>query len=742
METQKEYVKNINDLIKKSSIFGSNTFESTVCESECMKYIDELNRILLKAKEKLTSREKKRKTKKPAKFEKSKKWWCTILTILVKSRNYLARVSKSTNKERIYTKILVKRLNANIQRISRLRKSYIKWIERQELVEKYLKCPTLFWREVTNRSGTPIKMNLDREFLKKKYFENFNTLVQTSESKIIEEKMRFIVNEYMNKVKLMKTDYKVDRNTIISIIKKLKNGKKPGKNKISNEMFKYSTMTLVPDIIASVFTSMLNNCYCVKNINVGAITTIIKDSKGETTSFDNSRPITISESISMILEIFMMIDIDRKLKLNRNQYGFRANSSCAHAVFTIKEIAADARQKGKNAIALFLDFSKAFDKVNRTKLWYRLMSNSSPKYWLLMKNYYEAMTLHVEDENGEYTEAFSTKVGVKQGGNASPTLFNMVIDELLERCEKSGLLYQINDINVGLIVYADDTTVICESIEKLKCVANIIESFCQDYDITINSKKTKWMRLGPNYSHSLEDESIELGGIALEKVSEFKFLGVIICEDGTYKNHYKKRKTLYLNGISEINSLGFNKNDLTTQVKSLLYTSLARSKLVYGLETLNLKKNEIKSLFNTLEGNQVKRANNLSYNSKSKILIYAMGISPIEIYLLKRKLGFLIQLTNNEITSKLLEQGAHNTFKETFDLLDIVYDRDILLGNEEYLTLIRKKTLMKLSEIRIAETKIKNSKLVRCIKFLLNHRNVSNDDTIQYLLDPRRFKPG
>ena len=228
-------------------------------------------------------------------------------------------------------------------------------------------------------------------------------------------------------------------------------------------------------------------------------------------------------------------------------------------------------------------------------------------------------------------------------------------------------------------------------------------------------------------------------GNSIEKVVEFKFLGVIICADGTHDKHFKKRKSLYMEGISEINTLGFDKNNVSTQIKSLLYTSLARSKLVYGLETINCKRNSLTTPLSTIEGNQLKRANNLSFHSKTKILTYAMGISPIDLYILKRKLGFLIQLTNNEVTSDLLANGAHNTLSDVFTTLEIDHGRDSTGGKENYLKLIRRKCLSKLSEIRGAERGIERSGLVRCIKYLLNRRNESNDDTLQYLLDPRRY---
>jgi hypothetical protein len=388
-------------------------------------------------------------------------------------------------------------------------------------------------------------------------------------------------------IRLNAAQLEIDSELIKTFIKSLKNNKKAGKNGVVNEMLKCCKETQVPNILANLFESLLNGCHCPDNINIGIIIMIIKDPEGCNTSFDNSRPITISEPIAMILESLIINDFSKKGKLSKHQYGFKAQSSCSHAVFALKEIASHARRNSINAIALFLDFSKAFDKVNRSKLWFRLMKVLSPKYWLLLVNYYEQLKLHVIGAQGEMSESFSSSVGVKQGGKFSPTLFNCIIDELIIRAIDSKLTYNIGQESVGVLVYADDTTIICKSLKDMKILIKIIESFCGDYDISINAKKTKLMRLTPNYS--IEDGYVQMGGQIIEEVKHFKFLGVIISSNGKIDEHFNKRKKLFFNGLAEIKKLGFSKPDVNTKIKALLYVSLVRSKLVYGFECTDLK---------------------------------------------------------------------------------------------------------------------------------------------------------
>jgi hypothetical protein len=734
IDTQVKFSETVKILIEGTNMTSKT--KVSLNEQECEKEIDSLNQILAKAEQKLLSKIGIGSYGR-MKQKKNKSWWCKLLGILVKLRNRAYKEFTYTSHpifKRIHSK-----LNSRIKRLGNKRKKYVKWLERQNMINNFKKNPNRYWRDLNNKRGAKVEIDIDAHTLRNKYKDNFNSLKQTRSSLLLQQKMEEVINLYEQKIKASKAHYPICADTIESILKDLKNNKCPGKNKITNEMLKYSR-THISGILKAVFESMINGCFCPNNINISFILTIIKDPKGNPTCIDNTRPITISEPISMILEELVMRDVARKCTLNKHQFGFRPNSSCGHAIFSIKEIGLDARKKGINAIALFLDFSKAFDKVNRTKLWYALITNSSPKYWLLLRNYYNKMKTYIIDNHGNFTEPYESSVGVKQGGKLSPFLYNLLVNELLNIIEKSKLTYKINDLSKGILVYADDTNIICDSAAKVRQVIKLIERFCSDFDITINAKKTKWMRLTPNYS--VETEIIQIGGVIIEEVKEFKFLGVIICSNGSPMAHYKERRKLFFKGISEINNLGFSEADTPTRMKKLLYTSLVRSKLVYGMETCIFKANDSRKLLSTLESNQIKRANNLSTNSKSKILLYAIGISPLETYLLKRKIGFLRQLANNEATSELLIAGKHESLKDIIEYLKLDHGDRARLGPSEYLRLICKKCNLKLKEIEGIESKIRKCEIVRCIQYLLNHRNKDNDDTTQFLLDPRRYSSG
>ena len=71
-----------------------------------------------------------------------------------------------------------------------------------------------------------------------------------------------------------------------------------------------------------------------------------------------------------------------------------------------------------------------------------------------------------------------------------------------------------------------------------------------------NSKKTKWMRFG--YEHDTTPIIIQVNNESIEKVIEFKFLGVTLSNEHSFKSHLNKRKSMCFSGLAEIEKLGFN----------------------------------------------------------------------------------------------------------------------------------------------------------------------------------------
>jgi len=135
---------------------------------------------------------------------------------------------------------------------------------------------------------------------------------------------------------------------------------------IPNELFKYGNNQETRRIVKAILELFINYNIKPKFFNMGIIKLIVKDESKSHDDTNNLRPITISDTLTIIYEKLMIIFLNECLISKKEQFGFKSNASCAHAIFTVRELALASKRKKKSMIICALDASKAFDKVNRT----------------------------------------------------------------------------------------------------------------------------------------------------------------------------------------------------------------------------------------------------------------------------------------------------------------------------------------------------------------------------------------
>ena len=93
--------------------------------------------------------------------------------------------------------------------------------------------------------------------------------------------------------------------------------------------------------------------------------------------------------------------------------------------------------KGKDTYGFFLDFSKAFDTCNHKCLEFKLRKLKVGNTLLrAIKRLYKNATA-VASVNGCNSKEFPLKVGTAQGCPLSPTLFDVYINDLVLKLERS-----------------------------------------------------------------------------------------------------------------------------------------------------------------------------------------------------------------------------------------------------------------------------------------------------------------
>ena len=106
------------------------------------------------------------------------------------------------------------------------------------------------------------------------------------------------VKKVKNKIGVMK----IDRLKMSVIMGELGNNKSPGMNGLRNELFKYGNDSYLVEYISDMLEKSINNGVILLKFDVGLIRTIIKNKEESNSDINNSRPITLSETLSAIFE--------------------------------------------------------------------------------------------------------------------------------------------------------------------------------------------------------------------------------------------------------------------------------------------------------------------------------------------------------------------------------------------------------------------------------------------------------
>ena len=114
------------------------------------------------------------------------------------------------------------------------------------------------------------------------------------------------------------------------------------------------------------------------------------------------------------------------------QAGFRKERSCTDQIVTLRIILEQSAEWNTPLYINFVDFEKAFDSLDRDSLWKLLRHYGVPdKIVTIIRNSYEGLTCRVVHQ-GQLSDSFEVKTGVRQGCLLSPFLFLLAVDWIMK----------------------------------------------------------------------------------------------------------------------------------------------------------------------------------------------------------------------------------------------------------------------------------------------------------------------
>ena len=152
------------------------------------------------------------------------------------------------------------------------------------------------------------------------------------------------------------------------------------------------------------------------------------------------------------------------------QAGFTKVRGTRDQIANINWITDKAREFQKNIYFCLIDYAKAFDCVDHSKLWKILKEMGIPDHLTcLLRNLYADQEATVRTGHGTM-DWFKIGKGVCQGYILSPFLFNLYVEYIMwnARLDESQAGIKIAGRNINNLRYADHTTLVTETKEELK----------------------------------------------------------------------------------------------------------------------------------------------------------------------------------------------------------------------------------------------------------------------------------
>ena len=203
-------------------------------------------------------------------------------------------------------------------------------------------------------------------------------------------------------------DSEITQDEVRSVVFSLKNSKSPGLDNLAAEVFKTACDLLSPYMV-KIFNKIFMSGEYPDSWCKGVIVPIYKN-KGDIDSTNNYRGITLSNVLAKTFSHILLKRInkwsDQHDKINNNQFGFQKAKSTVDCIFVLTSIISKVINDStgnKRLYCAFIDYEKAFDRVDRYLLWYKLMQEDvSPRMLKILKSMYNSVKACIKYNNKKH----------------------------------------------------------------------------------------------------------------------------------------------------------------------------------------------------------------------------------------------------------------------------------------------------------------------------------------------------
>ena len=473
---------------------------------------------------------------------------------------------------------------------------------------------------------------------------------------------------------LCNTSHHVTACAVSECIKQLKHRKSDGYSGHCTDHFINGTPRL-HTVLSLLISSMISHGYAPEQLSLATIIPIIKNKRKSANDVNNYRGIALSSVLGKLIDLIIIDSQCDSLKSSELQFGFTKGCSTSKCTFVADETINYYLTKKSQVYSVFLDASKAFDRVHYVKLFRMLLQNNTcPIIARFLAFMYTNNKCRVKWDNA-LSNSFHVTNGVRQGGVLSPILFNVYMDVLLSKLKETHVGCHIGNKFTAAVAYADDVLLMSPSLNALKMLLSVCESYSRDYNIQFNAAKSKFLVFGSPQDVPAP-ASISMQNHKIECVISEKHLGHIISSDGKTCDARIQQATYELYGKANLLIAQFA--NASPDVKYHLFKSFCMS--LYGCSLWDLSSPAM-SIFFVAWRKCIRRLLDISPRSHSYLLHLLCDDAPVEVQIHRRFVNFMSSCYKSQndlvaLASKLAIAGSRSGACNSLNYICSLYNID------------------------------------------------------------------
>jgi len=353
-----------------------------------------------------------------------------------------------------------------------------------------------------------------------------------------------------------------------------------------------------PDELPSDINSVLPLLACILTIMNGMLagekppqiwrrSIIVAIPKGNSTLLTNQRGLSLMCANAKLFNRVLLVRLRERLEmiLLPWQAGFRPGRNTVEQIACLRMAVDACRARKRNMVATFVDFSKAFDCVDRRALRDILAFYNIPETVInAIMSLYTDTTACVRTSSG-CTDEFGTTSGVLQGDTLAPYLFVIVMDYIMRISLTAEDGYTVRRrmsarhaaVRIPALAYADDAALLSDNGESAQRQLHRFETASAKVGLRLNASKTKVMFVG-DIPHS---DIHTVSGSTLAACDEFCYLGCNIADN---TGAFQRRRQLAWVAARKLTTVW--NSAASDGAKMQLFKSTVESVLLYSCEAL------------------------------------------------------------------------------------------------------------------------------------------------------------